>query len=145
MSNHLGLIPKKVLGEELKEFIDTLGIAGSGYGYNLYDAIYSTWLVARDNAIKGRFLTKVVPPKIREEILIKYEGKCAYCGKSDKLSIHHKLPIRFGGDNSIDNLELVCGSSEKDSCHRQRAKHLLAWTDVEKKERLAKYMKKLWK
>ena len=45
-----------------------------------------------------------------ENIKIKYNNKCAYCGNdcSTKFHIDHKLPLSRGGDNQFDNLALSC-------------------------------------
>jgi len=36
--------------------------------------------------------------------------KCSMCNKNnnERLEVHHKKPLSMGGDNNIDNLELLC-------------------------------------
>jgi len=36
------------------------------------------------------------------------KNTCVYCGNKEKLSIEHKLPVKRGGDSSIDNLCIAC-------------------------------------
>lgn len=45
-----------------------------------------------------------------DELLKKYQYKCAYCGKDcrENYTIDHKLPLYRGGDNSFDNLAIAC-------------------------------------
>lgn len=45
-----------------------------------------------------------------EQIINKYNGKCAYCGQECKEHFHidHKIPLSRGGDNNFDNLALSC-------------------------------------
>lgn len=38
----------------------------------------------------------------------KYGNKCANCGSDKELNIHHIKPIKDGGDNSFENLILLC-------------------------------------
>jgi hypothetical protein len=45
--------------------------------------------------------------KLRRELISQY-GKCACCGKSEKLSVHHMIPWRFTHDNHPDNLVVLC-------------------------------------
>lgn len=45
-----------------------------------------------------------------EDLLIKYNEKCAYCGKCVKEEYHidHKRPLSRGGGNEFENLALSC-------------------------------------
>ncbi len=47
---------------------------------------------------------------LRTKIFLKYESKCAFCGSIDKLEIDHIKPVSQGGDNSEDNLRVLCQS-----------------------------------
>lgn len=44
------------------------------------------------------------------EVIKKYNGKCAYCGKEclGRYHIDHKIPVSRGGGNEIENLALSC-------------------------------------
>ncbi|NDD31541.1 MAG: HNH endonuclease [Proteobacteria bacterium] len=39
-------------------------------------------------------------------------GRCEQCGQGGFLHVHHQLPWSRGGDNSLDNLRLLCSA-----CH----------------------------
>lgn len=47
---------------------------------------------------------------------IKAPRKCVVCGSPD-ITVDHKIPIAFGGTNTLDNLHYLCGScnSKKNS------------------------------
>jgi len=57
--------------------------------------------------------------KLRE----KYENKCGKCGREENLQIHHIVPIKEGGDNSFDNLILLC-----DICYKNLQSTHHMWT-----------------
>lgn len=51
---------------------------------------------------------------IKKQILQYSPRKCAKCGKeTDKLAIDHILPVCIGGDNSPENLQLLCTECHK--------------------------------
>lgn len=33
---------------------------------------------------------------------------CVQCGGTDRLEVHHRVPLRDGGSNALDNVELLC-------------------------------------
>lgn len=43
----------------------------------------------------------------------KSDLKCAKCGEANNIELDHILPIRFGGDNSPENLQLLCYNCHK--------------------------------
>lgn len=47
--------------------------------------------------------------KLRQQILERDQKKCQVCGDGDyTLTIHHKIPIKFGGSNLPTNLITIC-------------------------------------
>lgn len=44
------------------------------------------------------------------KILHKKHKSCMHCGRSDKLSIDHIIPIYHGGTNNLSNLQILCSS-----------------------------------
>ncbi|MDQ5883067.1 MAG: 5-methylcytosine-specific restriction enzyme [Patescibacteria group bacterium] len=52
-------------------------------------------------------------PKERKKKL-KNGAHCLFCGTTQNLTIHHVIPLSQGGDNSDDNLVVLC-----DSCHQK--------------------------
>lgn len=54
-------------------------------------------------------------PKIKEMIRERDDYRCQVCGKTNgKLDVHHIIPRRDGGQDSMDNLITVC-----DGCHKK--------------------------
>lgn len=52
--------------------------------------------------------------ELREIVLDKYGYCCSICGNSGDVDIHHKIPIKDGGTNEIENLIAVCRN-----CHEK--------------------------
>lgn len=47
--------------------------------------------------------------RIREYLIKRQEGKCAYCGREgQRLSVDHIVPRAKGGSGKIGNLAIVC-------------------------------------
>jgi 5-methylcytosine-specific restriction endonuclease McrA len=57
-----------------------------------------------DNTSINELLTEVQ----WRELLTKYNGHCAYCGKEAKLTLDHVIPLSKGGKHSIDNVVPAC-------------------------------------
>lgn len=53
---------------------------------------------------------KAIPKKLREEIRMKFGGRCAYCGcdVSVKMQVDHVVPLELGGTNDPKNLFPSC-------------------------------------
>ena len=47
--------------------------------------------------------------KIRQ-LVINRDGCCQRCGTEDNLSVDHIVPRKLGGNDSLDNLEVLCAS-----------------------------------
>ena len=72
------------------------------------------------NAISASFLGWVLFAGFsrvqREQRIIELNYKCQHCGKkftADALAPHHRLPEQMGGNNSMNNMYIVCPD-----CHR---------------------------
>ena len=49
--------------------------------------------------------------KLRDEVYLKYDKHCAYCGKEitiEKMQIDHIISKRLGGTNNLENLNPSC-------------------------------------
>lgn len=56
---------------------------------------------------------KIAKDTLREIIISYFDYECSWCGEeSDKLEVHHKIPLSKGGRNHMTNIEIVCKS-----CH----------------------------
>ena len=53
----------------------------------------------------------VFPRNLKNGLFRAQKGKCAYCGRTHRsryLEIDHKYPVSRGGNDEIDNLQLLC-------------------------------------
>lgn len=48
--------------------------------------------------------------------LAEYDGKCAYCGSTERIEIDHKTPVSRGGLNTIENIVPACRA-----CNRRKS------------------------
>lgn len=46
-------------------------------------------------------------------------NRCVTCGSVEDLQIDHRIPLAKGGENSLDNLQAMCGT-----CNRRKRDHL---------------------
>lgn len=53
--------------------------------------------------------------RLRDRVFSVKGRYCSKCGSDNDLEVHHIRPIKFGGTNDIDNLEVLC-----DTCHHRR-------------------------
>lgn len=54
---------------------------------------------------------KSISKKVRETVLKKYDGRCAYCGKEidiKSLRVDHLIPFYNGGEDTLDNYMPAC-------------------------------------
>ena len=47
-----------------------------------------------------------IPPRLRRDVLA--IGRCEYCGRPDRLTVDHIVPISKGGDSRRENLQCLC-------------------------------------
>jgi hypothetical protein len=77
----------------MKVFIDTL--------VRLWKRQLVTW---KENKVTGS-----IPEHIKNEVFKRDNGKCVYCGYSGEyIEYDHKIPRSKGGQNTIDNIQLLC-------------------------------------
>jgi hypothetical protein len=57
---------------------------------------------------------------IREAVLSRDSHKCGNCGSSDRLHVHHIVPLSKGGSNEIGNLRTLC-----EGCHKKIHPHMV--------------------
>ena len=63
------------------------------------------------NATTGRF----IPIEVRHEVWRRDQGKCATCGKQERLEFDHIIPVALGGGNTARNIQLLC-----EACNRAK-------------------------
>jgi hypothetical protein len=57
-----------------------------------------------------------ITPVIRRKVWIRNKGQCAACGSRKDLQYDYILPISDGGNNTIDNLQLLC-----ETCNQEKS------------------------
>ena len=70
-----------------------------------------------------KFQRKPIRASVIHQVHLRDEGQCTYYDKQGKrcsskcfLEVHHKRLVSQGGDNSVDNLQLLCSGHHK-VCH----------------------------
>jgi len=71
--------------------------------------------------LKGELKTftedRTIPTYIKEQVRKKYNNKCADCKSKHKLYFHHDEHFAKGGQNTVENLVVLCAD-----CHAERHK-----------------------
>lgn len=75
-------------------------------------AYVSDWKRSKQYREPGKVLRTLGKRKaagLRAQLLGKQDGKCAYCGESDKVwHLDHVVPVSRGGGHEIANLQVLC-------------------------------------
>jgi 5-methylcytosine-specific restriction endonuclease McrA len=48
-------------------------------------------------------------------VSVRDQGKCVQCGSTEDLHFDHKVPWSRGGTNTVNNIQLLCGT-----CNRRK-------------------------
>jgi hypothetical protein len=54
--------------------------------------------------------SRSIPQSVKIAVAVRDEGRCVYCGSIERLQYDHVIPWSKGGDSSVDNIQLLCGS-----------------------------------
>ena len=54
--------------------------------------------------------TRRISSKVQKEVWERDGGRCVACGSSENLHYDHIIPFSKGGDNSVDNIQILCRS-----------------------------------
>ncbi len=68
-----------------------------------------------DSVVISSKMRRSVSGTTQKKVYEKYHNKCAECGADEDLSLHHVVPLNEGGDNSMENLILLCSE-----CHQKK-------------------------
>lgn len=80
-------------------------------------------------------LTRTEQKRIKEHIILE-RGFCAWCGATEKLDLHHMIPVFLGGTNDDCNLIFMCEKCHQ--IHTNYVKHLYGYGGGKKARRLKK-------
>ena len=59
--------------------------------------------------------TRAIPQDVKIEVAVRDGGRCRQCGSNKELHFDHVIPWSKGGPNTVDNLQLLCGT-----CNRRK-------------------------
>jgi 5-methylcytosine-specific restriction endonuclease McrA len=57
-----------------------------------------------------------ITPVVRRKVWIRNKGQCAVCGSRENLQYDYIVPTSEGGNNTLDNLQLLCKS-----CYQEKS------------------------
>jgi 5-methylcytosine-specific restriction endonuclease McrA len=69
-----------------------------------------------------------------EELLRSHNGRCAYCGSTERIEADHRTPLCRGGSNQISNILPACRPCNRRK-HRKTEDEFRALLEREAKER----------
>lgn len=101
LTSILGHKNLKPIAKRLVKTIGTEEMVLRIIGASLYRNIFPNKKSAR----------KQIPVRMRWEVLQRDNFKCVYCGRTGEdteLHIDHKIPVKKGGKNTLDNLVTAC-------------------------------------
>ncbi len=61
------------------------------------------------------FLRRPIPAQIRHKVHLRDKGKCTHsnCDQQRWLDLHHVIPVKQGGQNTLENLRTLCAAHHK--------------------------------
>jgi hypothetical protein len=62
----------------------------------------------REYAKNERSQYRSIPTEVKNRVLERDGGRCVMCGSSEGIHFDHILPIARGGDNTEDNIQILC-------------------------------------
>ena len=71
------------------------------------------WVSVRGAA--GERNTRTIPQDVKIAVTVRDQGRCVYCGSMEDLHYDHKIPWSKGGANTVNNIQLLCGT-----CNRRK-------------------------
>lgn len=81
-------------------------------------------------APRGSGNSRTIPQAVKIAVAFRDKAQCVYCGSIERLQYDHIIPWSKGGDSSIDNIQLLCGShnaSKRDKILTQEDEYVASW------------------
>lgn len=77
--------------------------------YRCVSSAHGAYEAAHGNGAYTNYKRKKISKELKDYI-VERDKNCLSCGSIDDLAIDHITPLSKGGDNSHDNLQLLCRS-----------------------------------
>lgn len=65
---------------------------------------------------RGATVRQSIPDDLKQYIWTRDEGRCRACGSTSELQYDHIIPLKMGGSNNAENLQILCGP-----CNRSKS------------------------
>lgn len=98
----------------------------------LEDALFNAWCFKKDEERKKE--TRMQAAKIRNQTKKNSNCSCEVCGSTEKLNMHHIVPVLIGGNNDEENISWLCYKHHR-MVHRAHAFSIEEYTALIKKLR----------
>jgi hypothetical protein len=69
---------------------------------------------------------KALPTALRRQLWERADSRCEVCGAGGKLETHHILPVRDGGGDTLENMQVLCHTCHLEADVRIGARGLRA-------------------
>lgn len=112
IENHFEEVPKHIA----EAYMTKLGITNSHM---------KQFKLILQGQLKTFSETREISPVVKKAVRKKCKNKCVRCGATKKLHFHHIVRFSEGGQNTVDNLILLCASCHAEEHKGERAYHML--------------------
>jgi hypothetical protein len=85
------------------------------YGLQLQKKISEAKTAASAGRVPDGSLREMIPEQVRHAVWERDGGTCRSCGAANDLQYDHLIPVSMGGANSVENLQILCGT-----CNRRK-------------------------
>ena len=85
------------------------------YDMRLEKKLSEAKTVAAARRLPDGSLRESIPESVRHSVWERDGGACRACGGKNDLQYDHVIPVSMGGANSVENMQILCGS-----CNRRK-------------------------
>lgn len=72
--------------------------------------------VAMGSSPRSSAARRAIPDDLKQYIWTRDQGQCRACGSTTELQYDHIIPLKMGGSNNAENLQILCGP-----CNRSKS------------------------